>query len=294
MATWTSADLERLAEIKRNGEITSGIIRSVGKLQMPVEENGQMVSKRVEVAVFELGGGVKGYCPVQEFSKYEHRSLIGFVGTRQEVTIKQLHLDHQVAIVSVKEADHQRKSVLWHKIKELKEQGTLNDQQFTAKITGYNEEKQYIYVKVEGATAFMFRNDWNHERTYNVADVAQRNLEIPIKISRFDEETGKIQVSRKAAIEDNFRALMEQYENMERFVGRVQNVHAIHGIFIQLDKGVVVKGEKPSSIPSPRPNDIVSCRLKGVDYKKRTARVVITGYPEGQKERVDPGAFLYQ
>ncbi len=87
--SWGSQEeLEELARLRRNKEITRGVISSVAIKQMPVNENGKFVSKEIEVAIFLLEGGIKAYCPATEFSSHQFKSITGFVGTFQNLSSK--------------------------------------------------------------------------------------------------------------------------------------------------------------------------------------------------------------
>ena len=82
-----SNNYERLVEAQMNGDTTFAMVRSVGKRKAPVydETAKKIVTKEVECAIFELDGGVKGFCPITEFSEHAFNSLVGFVGTTQEL-----------------------------------------------------------------------------------------------------------------------------------------------------------------------------------------------------------------
>jgi small subunit ribosomal protein S1 len=288
---------ERLQAARRNGEFVRAMVRSVGERRVPLydENAGKVVIKNVECAVFELEGGYKGLCPSFEFSEHEFNSLVGFVGTVHEFLVLEVDAENKLAVVSVKRADQIKRARFWEKLKSLQEQGeeALQAEEFEGVITGYNLESQTIFVKVEGQDCFMKPNDFDHERVRNIAEVAERNKRIPVRVLRFNEETNQVQVSRKLAIPDPFEEL-RQYEEDDAVVGTVTGVHPQHGIFVQLKKGVQIKASKPKDLEPPIVGDIVTLRIKHVDFEKRQARSVIIGYPQGKKKLKDVTSFLYE
>ncbi|MEX3623631.1 RNA-binding protein [Viridibacillus arvi] len=289
--------LEQLAAARRNGELVQAMVRSVGERKVPVYEPsaGKTIFKDVECAVFELGEGVKGICPVFEFSEHEFNSLVGFVGTVHELLILELDVENKIAVVSVKKADQQKCKQFWNKLKELQETGeeALQSVEFEGVITGYNLQSQTIFVKVQGQDCFLKKNDFDHNSIRNILDVAERNQKIQVKVVRFNEETNQVQVSRKLAIPDPFEEL-RQYGEDDAVVGTVSGVHPEHGIFVQLSKGVQIKASKPKDLEPPIVGDIVTVRIKQVDFEKRHARSVIINYPQGKKKLKDVTSFLYE
>lgn len=282
---------------RRNGELVQAMVSSVGERKVPVYEPSaqKKITRNVECAVFELGAGFKGICPSFEFSEHEFNSLVGFVGTVHDLLILELDVENKLAVVSVKQADLAKRESFWATLKALQAKGTddLKSVEFEGVITGYNLQSQTIFVKVQGQDCFLKKNDFDHNLVRNILDVAERNKRIPVKIVRFNEETKQVQVSRKLAIPDPFEEL-RQYEEDDAVVGTVVTVHPEHGIFVQLKKGVQIKASKPKDLEPPIVGDIVTLRIKQVDFEKRQARSVIISYPQGKKKLKDVTSFLYE
>lgn len=292
--SWSQTDLEQLARVQRNREIIKGIVQSVGFMNMPVpQEDGKVKTQETEVAIFRLEGGVKAYCPANEFSDRTFKSLNGFVGTVQNIIITRLDLKHQLALVSVKEADKQNRENFWNSIEYLDKKGILQDEVFEGTVYGVNREKETIHVRVNGTDCFMLKYDWDWSRDVDVNAVVDRGEAIRVKVLRYDKEREMIQVSRKDTIEDPFKVL-EQMKEMEVVVGRVADVDPIHGIFVQLDAGAKVKASKPRYLEEPLVGEIVSCKIQSIDAKNRKGKVVIVDYPRGKKKRRDLGSFLFE
>ncbi|MFJ6414444.1 S1 RNA-binding domain-containing protein [Terribacillus saccharophilus] len=293
LKSWNSnVELEELANKRRTGEITRGAVSSTTKMKMPTEENGRVVTKEVEVAIFRLEGGIRAYCPASEFSAHEFSSLIGFVGSIQEFVITALDLENEIATVSVKKADEIKSAAFWEELRTRKDEEALSEEVYEGVISGYNPQSRTIFVKVNGTNCFMNTAEWDHGRVRDVETQVTRGSKVEVKVLRIDEERQLVQVSRRAAIEDPFDQL-EQMKDMEGIAGKITNVHPIHGIFVQLDNGLEVKGIKPRRLQEPDVGDIVSCRIRTIDKESRRCKVVIYAYPRGKKQKKDVASFLF-
>ncbi|WP_374717737.1 S1 RNA-binding domain-containing protein [Neobacillus sp.] len=291
--SWTTDEqLENLARMKRNREIVQGVITSIVTKKAKVLEGDKYEDKEMEVAIFLLEGGVTAYCPATEFSDYEYKSLNGFTGSKQEFIIDHFDLESKTAVVSVKKADQIKKEKFYNELEALNESGELQQRVFEGVVWGFNPKTRRIFVRINGANCFMLPNDWSWERR-NVEHQIQRGETIQVKILRFDKEQDLIQVSRRHTLEDPLKKL-ERLKDMQSIAGRITKVDPVHGIFVQIDVDLEVKGIKPSYLEEPIVGDIVSCVIRSIDREKRHARVVITGYPRGKKKRKDLGSFLFE
>lgn len=284
-------DIVFLADAHRKREILQGVIRTVSFKRMPVKTEKGYITMEQEVAEINLLGGVRAYCPASEFH-HEFHTIRGFSGSIQEFIVDRLDLDHQIAIVSIKKADEIKAEQFWETLEYLDKKGELQNETFEAKVSGFKQETQNIFVRIQGVDAYMNRRDWDHGYVPNVADIADRGATIKVKVISFDKERKTVRVSRKAAYKDPFDFLIEN-QHSKSIGGKVVNVHPVHGIFIQLDEGLEVKGMKPRQLPEPVVGDIVSVRVQRIDKENRHAKVVIQGYPQGKKLRKDVGAFLF-
>ncbi|MCM3619727.1 S1 RNA-binding domain-containing protein [Sutcliffiella horikoshii] len=291
--TWSKEELDDLARAHRNQEIIEGIVQSVGFLNLPVQEDGKTVIKETEVAIFRLRGGVKAYCPESEFSERKFKTLNGFVGSIQNMVIERIDLDHQIAIVSVKKADKIKSETFWSNLEYLQKKEALNEEIFEGTVSGVNGKSDTIHVRVDGVDCFMLRNDWDWNRTFDISTAVDRGSKIKVKVIKFDKEQGLVRVSRKHTMEDPFSKL-ENLKEMEVVAGRVVEVSQIHGLFVQIEEGVVLKAIKPRSLEEPVVGDIVSCRIREIDPRRRRGKVVIVDYPRGKKKIKDLGSFLFE
>lgn len=287
-------ELEILAEKQRNKEIVEGVVRSVReKMKVPTNVDGEVKLTEQDTLIVALPGGVTGYCPASDFREREFRSLDQFVTHIEPFIISRLDLENQVAYLSGIDASNQLKEELWDRIDELNANNRLEEEVFTGKITGYNQQKGIIYVRISGHDTYMYRSEWDwNERA--VVD-AERGQQIDVKIVLFDKELDAIRVSRKQAMVDPYE-ILDRLELGQIVAGKVVEVHPIHGLFVEIENDVVLKAGKISSLPEPSVGDFVSCRIQRIDSKNRRGRVVILSYPRGRRRDTvkDIGHFLFE
>lgn len=286
LRSWESKEtLEQLATQQRNGDIVQGVIRSVKTMKLPPK----MVDE--ETLIVALPGGVTGYCPASEFRERSFRNLEQFVTHTDSFIVTRLDLDNNIAILSEKLAAEKQRTFFWETIESLLEKKALDTVTFEGIVTGYNQPKGIVYVRISGQDTYMFRNEWS----WNDRDVidAQTGETISVKVTLFDKETGSVRVSRRAAMKDPWERIGESLQVGQVVAGRVTNVHHIHGLFVQIEDGVEIKASKVSSLEEPDVGDFVSCRIKKIDSKKRNGRVVIIGYPRGKQKKKALSDFLF-
>ncbi|MCS0824740.1 S1 RNA-binding domain-containing protein [Cytobacillus firmus] len=294
--SWKSEEqLDDLARYKRNKEIVKGVVTSVGVIKARVldADSQEYVNKETEIAYLMLENGVTAYCPAHEFSSHEFRSLNGFAGTMQEFLIDHLDLEQEILLVSIKKADEIKRAKFLSQLEVLEESDQLHEFVFDGTITGFDRRTRRIFVRVNGVDCTMYPDDYSWERGRRIEEQIHRGENIKVKIIRFNKERNTIRVSRRHTMEDPYEKL-ESLQSRNAIAGKVSGVDAVHGIFIQLDVGLEVKGVKPNYLEEPVVGDVVSCAIRSIDKENRRAKVVITGYPRGKKKRRDVGAFLFE
>ena len=286
LKSWeTNEVLEHLATQQRNGEIVQGVIRSVKQMKLPPK------MKEEEVLIVALPGGVTGYCAASEFRERSFKSLEQFVTHSESFIITRLDLENNMAILSEKLAGEKQRANFWETIEELQAMKALDTVTFEGQVTGYNQQKGIIYVRISGQDTYMFRNEWSW-RDREVVD-AQTGETITVKVTLFDKESSSVRVSRRAALKDPWELIGDSLQLNQVIAGRVSHVHPIHGLFVEIENGVEIKAGKMRSLEEPDVGDFVSCRLQKLDIKKRNGRVTIIGYPRGKQKKKDLGSFLF-
>lgn len=283
------AQLEQAATLVRTKEIVPAVVKSVGT--QTVEIGGEALKK--EIAYLELHNGLRAICPAEEFSEHEFASLNGFTGTIQYVVLTHIDLETGTTAASVKQADRIKKTNFKNVLSAAMEADNLLDHEFDGVVAGFNPATNKVFVRVNGTDCYMFPSDWDWNRNRNIEDVIERGQEIKVKVVRCDLSQDLYQVSRRHTIKDPWSEV-EQLKNMNTVAGKVTTVHPIHGIFIKLDNGLEVKGQKPNKMESPDVGDVVTCAVREVDKENRRAKVVIVGYPRGKRKKKDLGGFLFE
>lgn len=214
--------------------IIKGVVSSVGSMETKVYEDGKYVPQKMEVATFLLEGNNTAYCPSNEFSEHEFRSLSGFTGSIQEVIVDQINIEDNIVLVSVKKADDIKEAEFMKELELLEAEETLQSTIYEGVVRGFNPNTRKIFVRINGADCFMNARHLSWENG-NVEHMINRGETIHVKLLRFDKENNLIQVSRRDTQEDPFKNLIELYNRNSTVAGKVTNVHPVHGIFVKLD-----------------------------------------------------------
>lgn len=291
--SWSNeATLEELTKAHRTREIIYGVIRGFKQMNVPVPAgNGKHVTRETTTLLVALPNGVTGYCAAHDFKDFKISSYNRFVGTKDAFVITQLNLDTKVAYLSGVEANRQLVETLWTELKEDEENGVLNEKEHEAVVTGLNLAKGVVHVNIQGQAAYMFRSEWSwNEREGIDADIGET---IGVKIIAMDPTNRLLRVSRKRTMADPMEFL-NQLKRDDVIAGKIVQVSAMHGIFVEVETGVVLKGTKPRSLEEPDVGDRVTCRVERVDAANRRGRVVITHYPQGKRKKKDLGSFLFE
>lgn len=292
MKSWTDQHmLEELAGKHRYHEMVSGIVRSSKTMKLPVtREDGTKEVVEEETLIVQLPGGITGYCVVSEFRERTYRSLARFIGTKQKFLITELNLENQIALLSERQASAKLRDSFWEEIRELEADGTLENETFDAVVSGYSQEKGIIYLRLNGQDAYMYRREWSwYER--DIVD-AQAGETIHVKIELFNKEERILRVSRKKALPDPFD-FISTLKRDQLIAGKVSAVHPIHGLFVEVENGVVLKAGKISRLEEPDIGDMVTCRVRSINAEERKGKVVIIDYPQGKRKKKDLGSFLF-
>lgn len=284
------SELADLAQHYRNREVVYGVIRGCTERNMPVLREGRVVTESIPVYQVVLPNNVIGYCPLKDFREMElsERSYNRYVGHKEPFIITAIDLDNQIAILSGKEALNTLKEGFWRSIERLSDEEVMK-QTYEATVIHYNVQKRIVYLLIEGQLCYMFRSEWSWNERDSVD--AQEGETIKVRIILMDRERQIVRVSRKQAMPDPFD-YFKTVKIGDTIAGRVSDIHPIHGVFVKFDNDAEVKGEVPRSLENPSVGDIVTCRVKWINFEERRGRVVLIGYPNGKK-RKNIGSFLY-
>lgn len=283
--------LEELTMKQRNGELVEGAIQSISTMKFPrKQEDGTIKSVVEETLIVVLPGDFVGYCPASEFRERSHRNYSKFLTLKESFVITHIDLKEKIAVLSAVKAAEQLRSAFWDEVVQLAQNGTLEEKVWTGTVTGQNLKNRTIYVRIEGQDTYMFRNDWDWA---NVAVDAQEGEKVEVKIVKFEPKEKLIRVSRKAKLPDPY-AFFHTLKVNQEIGGQVVNVDPIHGLFVKVGNGIVLKAGKPRKLEEPSVGDFVSCRVQKLFPEKREGKVLITSYPRGKRKKVDIGSFLFE
>lgn len=291
--SWTDQEkLETLVTKIREDKIVEGIVRSTSVMNLPVvRENGEKEYVEEETLIVQLPDGITGYCPASEFRERKFKSLAKFVGTKQKFVVTEINLEHQLALLSEKQASAILRERFLEELEQLEKENKLSEKTYDAVVSGYNVEKGIVYVRLNGIDAYMYRSEWSWSGR-DIVD-AQEGETIKVKVEMFDKEQQLVRVSRRKALPDPYDFIA----NLKRgqiLAAKVSGVHPIHGIFVEVENGVELKAGKVNHLEEPEVGDIVTCVVRSVNPEERKGKVIIIRYPHGKRKKKDLGAFLFE
>lgn len=290
--SWSNeSTLVDLTKSHRNQEIIYGVIRAVKDMNIPVNVDGKNVTREVKTLMVALPGGVTGYCPAPDFRDFKITSYDRFVGTEDAFVITKLDLESKTAFLSGLLANQQLTSALWTELNAANAAGTLDEKEYSATVTGINTAKGVVHLRIQGQDVYMFRTEWS----WNVREGidAQIGETINVKVISIEPNEKLVRVSHKRTLADPMEFL-NQLKRGDVIAGKIVQVSPLHGIFVEVETGVVLKGTKPRALEEPDVGDLVTCRVERVDAANRRGRVIITKYPKGKRKKKDLGSFLFE
>lgn len=296
MKSWTSEDtLRDLADKQRFGDIVSGVIRGLKEMEFPVNTRTGKHLRSTEVLTVALPEGVTGYCPVEEFSEIKYKNHMRFVGRKHNFVIEHLDLANSIALLSGKKADRFGISKFFNQLEEDETNGTVFERDYVATVTGRNDAKKLIYVDVDGQSGHIYQSDWAWERDNAVPD---SGTTATVRISKYKKESKEqlvVQFSRKILLPNPFE-FVATLKAGEIVAGKVQDIHPIHGVFVELENGVSLKASVARRLDNPKVGEMVTCRVDKIEEREGggyKGRVTVISYPNGNKRARDLGSFLF-
>jgi small subunit ribosomal protein S1 len=239
----------------------------------------------------DLGGQVKGYCSQEDFDSHSFTRLNGFVGHTVYVVVEEEFKDEEIGTffkVSRKKANEMLGAEL---LSRLQEGDIIN-----GTISGYNEEKNTIFINLGGVDGFCYLEDWDYVRIPSVRDAGVIGEPVSLVVKKITRDPLIIRLSRKEASRDPWIGVEKEFPVNSIVLGKVTNVDPKLGIFVSIKRGVTIMGHLPSrsSLPKPIPGQPVQGEIVSISEEKRRGRMIIRHYPHGAIQRANPGAYLFE
>lgn len=293
--SWSNeSTLDALRIANRKQEIVYGVIRSIKEMNLPVQQtDGSTAVREVPTLIVALPGGVTGYCPGPDFRDFSIKSFHRFVGTQDAFVITRLDLEQKVAFLSGTKANEMLADQLWTELKAAEKAGNLSEKEYKATVTGINTQKGVVHARIQGQDAYMFRSEWSWNDREGIDAQVGEIISVKVTAISYDTDLKMIRISRKQTLADPMKFL-EQIKKDDVIAGKVVQVSPEHGIFVEVETGVVLKGTKPRALEEPDVGDLVTCRVARVDLEKRRGRVILLNYPQGKRKKKDLGSFLFE
>ncbi|MFD0769189.1 RNA-binding protein [Bacillus sp. CGMCC 1.60114] len=278
-------ELEELVIMKRNRSVGKGLVTQVSEKLFPTKRG----SERIPVLTLQIGKHTTAYCPIDEAGIRVPRNPQWLVGREKPFVIEHFQKTEEgnIAIVSIKAGELALSKSLYDEVTTAKAK-----QVYPAHVVGVNEDRRYVLIELKGVQAIVPFDKWSYSYT-TAASISIGEL-VEIIIDRaVEREDSYLFVGNKRALEqDPMEKLSSIQKRKDRFIGKIQQVDPIAGIFVEVAPGIVFKGLKGRGVTDPTVLDaehktLVTCELLSIDKKNKRGTVRIINYPQGQKKTLE-------
>lgn len=219
-------------------------------------------------------GGVYGYLPKDKIDDYEFKSLQFFIGKYFEFVVEDVFIDKEQTVGTFLANRTKALAISSRKFWRTAKVGQI----YESFIRGIDQFQ--LYLLVEGVSVILHRDevgysyyeDLRHEfEIGDSLDVRIMELEQPTD----DKKDGVVTVSSKVLARDPWLDITHFQEKMT-YLGTIQRVHPVHGLFIELEKGLNVRTNFPSGGMSRvfKAIDEINVRILSIDVVQRRIKAI--------------------
>ncbi len=246
-------------------EVMKGKVCSVQKQQEADQEFAVIQLDQVQ--------GFDAVCFAGDFDEHQFKSLAGFVGHDVDVVIQEVDVEQRRLRVSRVDALKKLQSQFW----ENQKTGDVVE----GRISGWNDNKQILYLLVQGVTTYLHLRDWSYGYVPNVKDFARLGNPVQVKIIEMNFEQKRVRVARKPLLKDPWENAESYYKPDDLHLGLVSMIHPKHGIFVRLQEGLDILCYPAKRLQKPTPGLVVTVKITRMDSAQRKGRGIIVNYPHG-------------
>lgn len=212
-------------------------------------------------------------CFAEDFDEHQFKSLAGFVGHDVDVVVQEVDVEQRRLRVSRVNALKKLQSQFW----ENRKTGDVVE----GRISGWNENKQILYLLVQGVTTYLHLRDWSYGYVQNVKEIARLGNRVQVKIIDMNQEQKRVRVGRKPLLKDPWENAESSYKLEDLHLGKVSMIHPKHGIFVRLQEGLEILCYPAKRLQKPVPGLDVTVKITRMDSVQRRGRGIIVNYPHG-------------
>lgn len=236
--------------------------------------------------------GNYGYLPPDLIDEYEFRGLQGFLGKEFEFVVQHVDLESHLFVANRKEALGILAEKFW---KTAKEGDTY--EAFVRGVDPYN-----LYLIVNGVRAKLYRDEFSYSFVEDLREEVEIGDTLQVKIVRLvkpgkkfkringrgqevegiADERGYLELSSRL-LENNPWHNITHYKERATYLGTITKVHMDHGLFIELELGLVVRTNFPPNATGAllKKGRQVNVKILEIDAKKKTMKAIVINPKKG-------------
>ncbi|MFC5449130.1 30S ribosomal protein S1 [Paenibacillus aestuarii] len=239
--------------------------------------------------------GNYGYLPPDLIDEYDFRGLQGFLGKEFEFVVQHVDLESHLFVANRKEA----LTILAQKFWKTAKEGEVYEA-FVRGVDPYN-----LYVIVNGVRAKLYRDEFSYSFVEDLREEVEIGDIIHVKITKLvkpgqkfkrmsrgkeieaiADERGYLELSSRLLENDPWTNIVN-YKEGATYLGTITKVHMEHGLFIQLEPGLVVRTNFPPNSRGAllRRGRQVNVKLVVIDAKMKSMKALVITPKKGVGEK---------
>lgn len=240
--------------------------------------------------------GNYGYLPPDLIDEYDFRGLQGFLGKEFEFVVQHVDMEAHLFVANRKEA----LGILAQKFWKTAQEGDVYEA-FVRGIDPFN-----LYLIVSGVRAKLYRDEYSYSFVEDLREEVEIGDTIRVKITKLvkpsqkfkrinrrgqeveavADERGYLELSSRLLEKDPWHNIVN-YKERSTYLGTITKVHMEHGLFIELEPGLVVRTNFPpnSSGSLLKKGRQVNVKILEIDAKKKSIKSIVINPKKGVAEK---------
>lgn len=218
--------------------------------------------------------GVYGYLPKDRIDNYEFKSLQFFIGKYFEFVVEDVIIDKDQTVGTFVANRTKALGISAKKFWKTARVGQI----YESFIRGIDQ--LHLYLLVEGVSVILHRDEVGYTYYEDLREEFEIGDTLEVKIMALEKPTeekveGVVTVSAKVLAQDPWVKITHFHEKMT-YLGTIQKVHPVHGLFIMLEHGMSVRTNFPAGGMSRvfKAGDEINVRILSIDVVNRRIKAV--------------------
>jgi ribosomal protein S1 len=201
-------------------------------------------------------GLIKGLIPFSQTGLENPNQMPGMLGSRVPIIITEADRSSEILYLSIVIA------------REILAKETQKNLQVNRVLRGIVQQVRntHAIVDIGGVEAILNREDISNVYVGNPRRVLSVGQEVRVRITKIDQQTGKVYVSKKDLERDPWQRVTERIKLEQPYVAQVTGTNKRRGLFLKIFDGVT--GMAP--FPRPLPNGTrVVVHIQSIEHERK-------------------------